>query len=126
MLTMQTCLTFPLSAAVMDYAEHSLLHAWCVFILVYLKMDFAPSHYFASHYSGKLPDSAKHVIGRDRIWSHLRNTFSDPVRKLHSLSGMILGCLRVFGEVCCEQSGKQTWDSPLQVNIGSTAASKIQ
>lgn len=63
MLTMQTCLTFLLSAAVVVCAEHSLLRAQCVFLLVYLKMDFALYHYFASHYSGRLPDSVGYVMG---------------------------------------------------------------
>lgn len=90
MLIIQTCLTFPLSAAVVGCAEHSLLHAWCVFILVYLKMDYALYHCFASHYSGRLPDSARHVETRDRIWSHFRDTFSDPMSELHYLSGMVV------------------------------------
>lgn len=80
---MQTCQTFPLSAAVVGCAEHSLFHAQCVLILVYLKMDCALYHCFTSSYSGKLPDSARHVIGRDSIWSYLRNAFSDPMSKLH-------------------------------------------
>lgn len=99
---------------------------------------FAPSSYYCT-YNLKIDCALYHIIvlhlttvrgcpivqGMSLGETGFGMPCSDP-NCIGNLSGMVFECLRMLGVSVLWTIRKQTWNSQLQVNIGSSTASKIQ